>query len=70
MIIDQYRVVQLIHIPTSKSSRLHVPGLRRCAFIQSYYMYSGNVGAEDEACQHVLGLCAESLEELTVCEHL
>jgi len=63
LIIHQSRNLELIHSLTSQSSRLHLSRLRKFTLIRPY----GNSNLEEAeigACQQVLDLCADSLEEL------
>ena len=63
LFIHQNCIPTLIHSFTSQSSRLHVSRLRKLALIGSFG--SGEEGS-CKACQQLMDLCAESLEELAV----
>ena len=66
LIIEQGWIAELAHLLTSQSSRLLVTRLRKFVYIGMYQ----DLKEASKACQQILDLCAESLEELTFCMHL
>jgi len=68
LIVDTSHIVALIHSLASQSSQLGISRLRKLTVART--KLSLGFDKVRKACQQVLDLCAESLEELTIGKHL